>query len=97
MTDEERQAIKDEEKKKIERRKVIWDKMTPEEQQAAEEKKEELIECSVKEEKKIMEKLKQEGRLKGGLDGYYPEIVEHHREYRQRLHDMLVFTFGEEA
>lgn len=82
--------------KEKERRKAIWDTMTPEEQQEAENKKNEIIDWYGEQEKEVYKKLEEEGRLHGGLDGHYPEVVKLNEEYRHRLHNLLVSLFGEE-
>ncbi len=93
MADEKRQAAKEE---KLKRRKEIWDKMTLEEQQAAEKKKEEIIKWSAEESDKIIDRLKEEGKFKARLGADPPELIEHHRQYKKRLYDLLVSIFGEE-
>ena len=68
------------------RRKAIWDKMT----------KEEISRWYREKEDAVYKRLAQEGKLKGGLDGYYPEIIELNGEYKQRLRNLLESLFGEE-
>lgn len=70
-------------------RRAIWDKMTPEERQEAEARKAEIIEWSIKENEKAIEKIKAEGRWVGGLDGSYPELDEINKEYRRKLNELL--------
>lgn len=93
MADEGKWATKEE---KLKRRKEIWDKMTLEEQQAAEKKKEEILKWSAEESDKIIDELKEEGRFKARLGVDPPELMEHHRQYKKRLYDLLVSIFGEE-
>lgn len=71
------------------RRKAIWDKMTAEERQEAETRKAEIIEWSIREKDKAIEKIKAEGRWTGGLDGSYPELDEIDKEYRRKLNELL--------
>ena len=78
------------------RRKAIWDKMTKEERQDAENRKDEIIRWYREKEDAVYKRLAQEGKLKGGLDGYYPEIIELNGEYKQRLRNLLESLFGEE-
>ncbi|MCI8981418.1 MAG: hypothetical protein HFG78_03295 [Hungatella sp.] len=78
------------------RRKAIWDKMTKEECQDAENRKDEISRWYREKEDAVYKRLAQEGKLKGGLDGYYPEIIELNGEYKQRLRNLLESLFGEE-
>lgn len=76
------------------RRKAIWDKMTEEERREAEDKREEISRWYAEQEKAVYEKLKQDGKLQGGLDGYYPEVVKLNEEYKQRLKSLLESLFA---
>lgn len=78
------------------RRKVIWDKMTEEERQDAENRKDEIIRWYEEKKKSVYERLALEGKMRGGLDGRYPEIIELNEEYRQRLRNLLKSLFEEE-
>lgn len=59
------------------------------EREQVEKERLEIIEWSISEEKKAMEKIKAEGRFRGGLDGKYPELIEISKE-RNRKYDMLL-------
>lgn len=79
------------------RRKAVWDKMTNSERQKAEKEKKDIIDWSIREEGKAIEKIKAEGRYKGGLDGDYPELIEISNKTKQKLNDLLNRIFGTEA
>lgn len=75
------------------RRKAAWDRMTVSERQKVEQEKSDIIKWSIEEERKAVEKIKAEGRYKGGLDGYYPELVEISEKTRQKLNELLQRVF----
>lgn len=79
------------------RRKAIWDKMTASERQKAEQEKSDIIKQSIEDEQKAIEKIKAEGRYKGGLDGNYPELDEISKRTKKRLNDLLKSIFGEDS
>ena len=76
-----------------ERRKAIWDSMAEKERLAVENERKEIIQWWIDEEKKLREKIIEEGRYIGGLDGDYPEIVALAKEANQKLSDQLKKVF----
>lgn len=76
-----------------ERRKAIWDSMAEKERLAAENERKEIMQWWIDEEKKLREKIIEEGRYIGGLDGDYPEIVALAKEANQKLSDQLKKVF----
>lgn len=77
------------------RRKATWDKMTVSERQKVEQEKSDIIKWSIEEERKAVEKIKAEGRYNGGLDGYYPELVEISEKTKQKLNELLNRVCGQ--
>lgn len=47
-----------------------------------------IFEWAVQEEERIIKKLKEDGKFKGGLDGYYEELEEVKRERDKRLREL---------
>ena len=84
----------DEEKK---RRKMIWDSMTDEERQAANRQLKSIFVWCSKETEKAWEKINADGRYLGGLDGYYPEMIEISKERDRKIEKLWNRIFGEET
>lgn len=76
-----------------ERRKAIWDSMTEKERLAAEAERKEIIQWWIDEEKKLREKIIEEGRYVEGLDGDYPEIVALAKEANKKLSTQIKKLF----
>lgn len=71
------------------RRKAVWDGMTDLARKEAEQEKADIIKWAIEEEGKAVEKLKAEGRYKGGLDGSYPELDEISKKTQQKMNGLL--------
>ncbi len=72
---------------------AIWRGMDEEQRKDAEEKfekeRDELLQWKVGQTEKVIQKLKDEGRWVGGLDGNCPELDELNKEYKQRFNGLL--------
>lgn len=79
------------------RRKAVWDGMTNLARQETEQEKADIIKWAIDEEGKAVEKLKAEGRYKGGLDGNYPELDEISKKTQKKMNDLLDRIFKAET
>lgn len=70
-------------------RKERWDRLTNDEKDKIEEERQLIIEWAIQEEEKAMEKIRAEGRFKGGLDGYYPELKEISNEMKKKMRELI--------
>ncbi|MDO4326996.1 MAG: hypothetical protein Q4E24_13350 [bacterium] len=78
------------------RRKKIWEALTDDERKAAEKKRDEIVQWTIEENNKALEKIKKEGRYVGGLDGQYPELKEISEEGKRRMDNFLSRLFTED-
>lgn len=73
--------------------KTIWNSMTEDERKKAEEefqkRRDKLLQWKVQQTEKVIQKLKDEGRWVGGLDGSCPELDELNKEYKRRFNGLL--------
>lgn len=73
--------------------KTIWNSMSEDERKKAEEefqkRRDKLLQWKVKQTEKVIQKLKDEGRWVGGLDGSCPELDTLNKEYKQRFNGLL--------
>jgi hypothetical protein len=72
-----------------EQRKEKWDRLSESDKQEIEEKRKGIVEWAVKENEKAWNKIVEEGRNKGGLDGEYPELKAITEETNNRLYELL--------
>lgn len=79
------------------RRRAVWDRMNDLARQEAEKEKADILKWSIEQEEKVIEKLKAEGKYKGGLDGNYPELTEISKKTQQKMNDLLDRIFKAEA
>ena len=73
----------------MELRKACWDALTELEKKEIEDEKKEIIQWAIKNKDKFIEKLKAEGRWRGGLDGIYPELEDIKLQYKKQLQELL--------
>lgn len=79
------------------RRKAVWDGMTDLARREAEKEKADIIKWAIEEEGKAVDKLKSEGKYRGGLDGNYPELYEISKKTQQKMNDLLDRIFKAET
>lgn len=76
-----------------EKEKEAWNNIPEKERKKAEAKfekwKDELISWRIDQEEKAVQKIKSEGKWRGGLDGSYPEMDEIKTEYQRRFQELL--------
>lgn len=70
-------------------KKQIWESMSKAEQEAANEEYREMIQRQMAEHIMVAEKLKEEGKWIGGLDGKHPEIIALYEKDREELSQLL--------
>lgn len=75
------------------KRKNTWDTLTDKQRREVERKKNEIIQQTIEKEEKAVEKLKEQGKWMGGLDGVYPELEEISSEHKRQLNELL-YEYG---
>jgi hypothetical protein len=69
-------------------RRERWENLSEEEKTRANKEWRGVFEWAIAEEEKAFEKIKDEGRYLGGLDGYYPEYIEISNTVKERLKEI---------
>lgn len=70
-------------------RKQVWDSMSKEEQHAANKEYRAMLQRQTAEGFQVIEKLKEEGRFQGGLDGSYPEMKALSQKHKKEVAQLL--------
>lgn len=74
-------------------RKQVWDSMSKEEQHVANKEYRAMLQRQTAEGFQVIEKLKEEGKFQGGLDGGYPEMKALSQKHKKEV-DQLLKKYG---